>query len=98
MRILGKPDRPHEPRNEIEAHICRVLQTLTSQDISRLQTRAEYRDTHFDLQETPVDPGYDFVVRTSKKHKDWYCRGLEFGVNVTDGSITTIQETGGWIV
>ena len=97
MRIRGEPDRPHEPRNEIEARICTVLQTLTGQDISELQTRDEYRDTHSDEQEIAIDPGYDFVVKTSKKSKDWYCRGLEFGVNVTDGSITTIQETGGWM-
>jgi hypothetical protein len=97
MRILGEPDRPHEPRNEIEAHICKVLQTLTGQDIKKLQTRDEYRNTHFDEQETPHDPGYDFVVKTSKKYKEYYCKGLEFGVNVTDGSITTIQETGAWM-
>jgi len=98
MRVLGEPDRPYEPRNTIEAHICKVLQTLTEQDIRDLQTRDEYRETHFDEQERPLDPGYDFVVRTSKKHRDWYCRGLEFGVNVEDGSITTIQKTGAWMV
>jgi len=97
MRTLGKPDRPHEPRNEIEAHICAVLQTLTGEEISELQTRDEYRNTHGDEQDAPLDPGYDFVVKTSKKHKDWYFKGLKFGVNVTDGKITTIQETGGWM-
>ncbi len=97
MRILGEPDYPHEPRNDIETHICKVLQTLTGQDVCDLQSREEYRETHFDEREQPTDPGYDFVVKTSKKYKDWYCKGSEFGVNVTDGSITTIQETGVWM-
>ena len=97
MRILGKPDSPHVPRNDVEAHLCAVLEKLTGQDISRLATREEYRCSHCDEHDAPVDPGYDFVVETSTKHRDWYCRGLEFGVNITGGRITTIQEIGVWM-
>jgi hypothetical protein len=97
MRKFGEPDRPHEPRNEIEAHICVVLRTLTRQEISRLQTREEYMEPARDELESPMDPGYDYIVYTSTKFEDWYCDGLEFGVNVTAGKITTIQELGSWM-
>jgi len=96
MRRLGEPDRPHEPRNDIEAHICKVLQTLTGQDICGLRTRDEDRAFYSDDQGNPIDPGYDYMVQTSTKREDSYFQGTDFGVNVTEGDITTIQETGRW--
>ncbi len=43
----------------------------------------------------PIDPGYDYVVRTSTKYQDWYCSGLSFGVNLRGGDLK-IDEIGGW--
>ena len=96
MRILGEPDQEHSPRNELEKKICEELRRRTGQDISDLKTREEYRDYYFDENEKPIDPGYDYVVKTSTKHKDWYCKGLSFGVDVA-GSDLQIDEIGGWI-
>ncbi|MGV3658640.1 MAG: hypothetical protein ACO1TE_00595 [Prosthecobacter sp.] len=96
MRKYGDPDKKYEPRNELEAHVCAVLETWSRQDVCFLQTREEYRDYHADGDEKAADPGFDFVVKTSKKWKDWYCSGLEFGVRIEEGDIAAVEQTGWW--
>lgn len=75
-----------------------MLQILTEQDVCSLKTRDEYRNCYWDENERPIDPGYDFVAKTSRKFREWYFSGKEYGVKVTDGDITLIELTGSWMV
>lgn len=95
MRILDKPDREHCPRDPNEVKICAKLKDLTGQDISRLETRNEYNATHFDADGNPEDVGYDYVVSISKKWKNWYIGGIEYGVNLKNDEVE-IVELGRW--
>lgn len=97
MRILGKPDKPFEPRNEIEKHICLVIKTICSHDIRYLWTRQEYMEIHTDMDDNPIDPEFDFIIKTGVKHKDWYCSGNEYGVNLDEKDILKIELLGNWI-
>ncbi len=96
MRLLGRPDKPFEPRNSIETKICDVLKVLSGQEIRSPQTRKEYKESHWDAQDNSIDPGFDYIIQTSNKEKEYYLSGLEFGVDVDDDAIVKIDEIGVW--
>ncbi len=55
-------------------------------------------DRHMGKHENPINPGFDFVLRTGKKQGSWYTSGMEYGVDIDDGRIVKIEETGMWMV
>jgi len=95
MRILGSPDREHVPRDENEKKVCEKLKALTGEDISRFETRAEYAANHFDEDDNPIEPGYDYVVSTSRRWKDWYVCGTRYGVNLREFNVE-VEKLGFW--
>ena len=97
MRILGEPDREYTPRNEVERLICTTLKEKTRQDISKLETRVEYLNNYSDIDDNPIDLGFDYVVHTSTKFRGYYFGGLWYGVNVVHGTLK-IEELGCWNV
>ena len=96
MRKLGKPDKPFEPRNDLEKHICLVISTMSNHDIKYLWTRQEYMCKHFDMDEKPMDPNFDYVVMSGEKHKDWFVSGNRYGINVDENDVTMIELLSYW--
>ncbi|MCM8528197.1 MAG: hypothetical protein NE327_16865 [Lentisphaeraceae bacterium] len=54
-------------------------------------------EIHTDMDDNPIDPEFDFIIKTGVKHKDWYCSGNEYGVNLDEKDILKIELLGNWI-
>lgn len=94
MRKLGpNPDPVYEPRSDEERRVISELRLICTEEIKAVYRRGEYPVEEQDG--LRVDPGYDFVVVTGKRHRGRFVNGREYGISVTpDGFL--VEELSSW--
>ncbi len=92
MKNLNANEKPVDPRNENEEKFYSKIGEIDNGDVIKIWTRSEYMDNHWDIDENPIDPGFDYVARVSEKSKNGlYIGGSHYGYTLDNQKVTLID-------